>query len=637
MKNIDHVGADHLDALSHTSLSSSKQRQLKREILSACIAVVCIVVGLLYQFFFPENLMVAPLLYTVAFFVEGLPVFWTALKGLFSRDFTNSMEILVAIAISACYLTGELILSATIPLILNLAHFLEERSIVGGRDIIDGLRRMQQTPAILLENGEERRVDAKELQIGQTIIIKPGNGVPIDGIVLTGNAHIDQKSLTGEPEPVRVKPGDSVYAGTVNLDSPITVEVRKAFVDTSFSHILSFLEKAEQISVPEVRLIDRFMRYYIPLILSLAGAVALFTGDLSKAIAILVVSCPCGQMLVSSAPMIAALSVATKKGILIKNSKFIEVLNEVNAVVFDKTGTLTRGELALTDCVSADEQLKSDALACAALLASASSHPISQAVLAAVGDQAAAADGYTVNELPGKGLEAVSDSGAPTLRFGSYSWIVSLGIAVPETITAQCRGSVSYAARGDVLLGALCFNDTARPESTTTIARLKRMGISRFVMLTGDRAEVAEHICAETGVDEFRAQLLPEDKLSAIREIRESHCVLAIGDGINDALALKEADVGIAMGAIGSDLAIQSADIALMGDNLANIPVSIELARMTRSIIYQNLGLSLGISFLMLLLSAFGIISVLAGAFLHNIGAFAVILNSSRILKLNQE
>jgi len=637
MKNIDHVGADHLDALSHTALSSAKQRQLKREILSACVAVVCIVVGLLYRFFFPADLMVAPLLYTVAFLVEGIPVLFTALKALFSRDFTNSMEILVSIAIIACYLTGDLILSAIIPLILNLAHFLEERSIVGGRDIIDGLRRMQQSPAILLEDGEERRVDAKELKIGQTIIIKPGNGVPIDGTVLSGEAHIDQKSLTGEPEPVRVKPGDSVYAGTVNLDSPITVEVRKEFVDTSFSHILSFLEKAEQISVPEVRLIDRFMRYYIPLILSIAGAVALFTADLSKAIAILVVSCPCGQMLVSSAPMIAALSVATRKGILIKNSKFIEVLNEVDAVVFDKTGTITEGVLALTDCISADGIAAEEALSCAALLASASNHPISQAVLAAADGQAVPAGEYAIHEIPGKGLEAVSDGGAPVLRFGSYGWLTSLGIVIPEEIVAQCRGSVSYVSRGGTLLGALCFNDTARPEAHAAIATLKDMGISRFVMLTGDRAEVAQRICAETGVDEFKAQLLPEDKLSALREIREAHCVLAIGDGINDALALKEADVGIAMGAIGSDLAIQSADIALMGDNLTNIPAAITLARTTRQIIYQNLGLSLGISFVMLLLSAFGIISVLAGAFLHNIGAFAVILNSSRILKLNQE
>jgi Cd2+/Zn2+-exporting ATPase/Cu+-exporting ATPase len=554
----------------------------------------------------------------------------------FTRDFTNAMEMLVAIAIIACYLSGELILSAIIPLILNLAHFLEERSIVGGRDIIDGLRQMQQSAAILLDGDTERRIDAKELQIGQHILIRPGAGVPIDGRIISGESHVDQKSLTGEPEPVHVKAGDSVYAGTVNLDSPLVVEVQKEFVDTSFSHILTFLEKAERIAVPESRLIDRFMRYYIPFILAIAAAVALFTSDLSKAIAILVVSCPCGQMLVSSAPMIAALSVATKRGILIKNSKFIEELGEINAVVFDKTGTITEGALALTDHVSADGVSSEELLEAALILSTGSNHPISQAVVAALKDRTPLTNDYTVTELSGKGLEAVSQTDGTILRFGNLKWISSLGIEIPQTIIDRCVGSVSYVSKNDTLLGALCFNDTPRQEASRTVIELRALGINRFVMLTGDRSEVAQRICTATGIDEYLAQLLPEDKLNSIRSIKAEHKVLAIGDGINDALALKEAHVGIAMGAMGSDLAIQSADVALMSDNLMNIPLSIILARKTRSIIYQNLVLSLCISFLMILLSTFGIISVLAGSILHNVGAFVVILNSSRILKLNQ-
>lgn len=632
---MSHAGADNLEALSRTSLSRSKRRRLKAEILGAAIALICIAIGLIYQFFFPNDTMVAPLFYTIGFLVEGVPVLLTAIKGIFSKDFTNAMEMLVSIAIIACYLSGELILSVLIPLILNVAHFLEERSIVGGRDIIDGLRQMQQSSAILLENGEETRVDAKNLKIGQIILIKPGAGVPIDGVVLSGESHIDQKSLTGEPEPVRVKAGSSVYAGTVNLDSQITVEVQKEFVDTSFSHILSFLEKAERISVPESRLIDRFMRYYIPFILAVAGAVALFTSDLSKAIAILVVSCPCGQMLVSSAPMIASLSVATKRGILIKNSKFIEELNEIDAVVFDKTGTITKGSLALTDTVCADGITVQSLLRSAAIPASGSTHPISQAVIIATAEHMPVTDGYTVSEISGKGMEAVGEDGT-ILRFGNVEWLTSLGIEIPEELRKRCHGSVSYVAKNHTLLGALCFNDTARAESSFAVAALKKLNVSRVVMLTGDRSEVAERICAETGIDEYKAQLLPEDKLASIRELKKQHCVLAIGDGINDALALKEAHVGIAMGAIGSDLAIQSADIALMSDNLMNIPLAIILARRTRQVIYQNLVLSLGISFLMILLSVFGVISVLAGSVLHNVGAFAVILNSSKILKLNQ-
>lgn len=637
MKNMNHAGSDHLEALSRASLSQSKRRRLKVEILSAATSIVCLLVGLIYPLLFPENTIVAPLLFTVGFLIEGIPVFFAAAKGVFSKDFTNAMEMLVSIAIIACYLTGELVLSVLIPLILNVVHFLEERSIVGGRDIIDGLRKLQHTSAILLQNGEEIRVDAKSLKPGQIVLVKPGAGIPIDGVVIDGESHIDQKSLTGEPEPVRVKVGGSVYAGTVNLDTQITVEVKKEFVDTSFAHILSFLEQAERISVPETRLIDRFMRYYIPFILALAGAIAIFTGDLSKAIAILVVSCPCGQMLVSSAPMIAALSVATKRGILIKNSKFIEVLGEINTVVFDKTGTITRGELSLTDCVCAAGIDRDALLHTAASLAIGSTHPISKAVLAALGEGASKKHAYaSIREISGGGLEGTDREGR-TVRFGNRKWLASFGVVIPEEMQNACQGSVSYVARGEELLGALCFNDTARSDAKETVCALRKMGIDRFVMLTGDRLQVAERIGRETGMDECRAQLLPEDKLDAIRELKTDRRVLAVGDGINDALALKEAHVGIAMGAMGSDLAIQSADIALMSDNLSNIPASILLARRTRQIIYQNLVLSLGISFLMILLSAFGVISVLAGSVLHNVGAFAVILNSSRILKLRFE
>ena len=633
MKNMSHAGADNLEALSHSNLSRSKQRQLRYEIISAAIALICVAIGLIYQFFFPQNLIVAPLFYTVGFLIEGIPVFITAVKGVFSKDFTNSMEMLVSVAVLACYLSGEMILSVMVPLILNLAHFLEERSIVGGRDIIEGLKQMQQSSAVLLENGQEIRVDAKELKIGQIIIVKPGAGVPIDGVVISGETHIDQKSLTGEPEPVRVKVGSPVYAGTVNLDSQITVEVKKEFVDTSFSHILSFLEKTERISAPETRIVDRFMRYYIPFVLAVAGAVAIFTSDLSKAIAILVVSCPCGQMLVSSAPMIAVLSVATKRGILIKNSKFIEELGDIDTVVFDKTGTITEGNLSLTHAVCADGVSREELLSAAKTLAVSSTHPISQAVVSATAEVAILDGVETIQEISGKGLEGKTGDNEP-LRFGSAKWFAALGIEIPEEIKDGCIGSVSYVARGGRLLGALCFNDTARPEAKEAITRLRDLGVERFVMLTGDRQEVAARISGETGIDEYKAQLLPEDKLDAIREIKDGRRVLAIGDGINDALALKEAHVGVAMGAIGSDLAIQSADIALMNDNLYNIPTVIILARKTKQLIYQNIALSLGISFLMIVLSALGVISALVGALLHNVGAFAVILNSSRILKL---
>ena len=630
MENLDNIAKSSLEALSKNNLTEAGKKKLRREIISGAIALACLAVGIIYSLIFPAKATVSALLYTVAFLIEGIPVLCAAVKGIFSKNLSNAMEMLVAIAILACYFSGDLILAALIPLILNIAHLLEERSIMGGRDVIDGLRRMQQSSAILLEDGKEKTVDAKTLRIGQRIVVKPGAGIAIDGVVVEGETNIDQKSLTGEPQPAHATVGDSVYAGTVNIDGRIVVEVKKEYVDTSFSNILALLEKSESISIPESRIIDRFMKYYIPLILAISAAVALVTSDISKAIAILVVSCPCGQMLVSSAPMIAALSAATRRGILIKNSKFIEELTEIDTVVFDKTGTLTVGDLSLTDIRTADGVSREELLSAAASVACASTHPISRALVSAA-DGIEYVKDLGVKELSGKGMMGSSADGKHSVLFGNLDWLRSSGLDIEEY--EGLLGSVSYVASDGRLLGALCFNDTARAEAKEGIERLRELGIDKSVMLTGDRREAAERICEQVGIDTLESQLLPEDKLASLKALKEERSVLAVGDGINDALALKEAHVGIAMGAMGSDLAIQSADIALMNNNLLNIPFAIKLARKTKSIIYQNLVLSIGISALMIGLSAFGVISALAGSILHNFGAFAVLINSSRILK----
>lgn len=632
MENINNMAANSLEALSRDNLTGEGKKRLAREIICGAIAIACLIVGFVYSKIFPANTTIPALLYTVGFLVEGVPVFVAAIKGIITKNLTNAMEILVAIAIIACYFSQQLILSVLIPLILNVVHFLEERSIMGGRDVIEGLKRMQQSTAILLDGDNEVTVDAKTLKIGQKIVVLPGAGIPIDGVVVSGNTNIDQKSLTGEPQPAAAGQGDAVYAGTVNIDGRIVVEVRKEYVDTSFSKILKLLEKSESIAIPESRIIDRFMMYYIPFVLAVAAAVALIEADISRAIAILVVSCPCGQMLVSSAPMIAALSVATKRGILIKNSKFIEELTEIDAVVFDKTGTVTEGALFLNAVCGAGDCCEQKLLGAAASVASASTHPVSRAVMSAVGELDYER-GYTVKEIPGKGMEGTSEDGKHILRFGNRTWMQELGIDVPEDMGADIMGSVSYVALDDTLLGCLGFGDRVREGASDSINALRELGVEQTVMLTGDRKAPAQAICEQVGIDTVHAELLPQQKLDRLHELREDNHVLAVGDGINDALALREADVGIAMGAMGSDLAIQSADIALMNNNLQNIPFAIRLARQTRRIVYQNLGLSIGISVLMIALSAFGVISALAGSVLHNCGAFVVLLNSSRLLK----
>ena len=639
MQNIDNMAQNSLQALSRDNLTEKGRRKLTRDIVCGAATISCLVVGLLYTYVLGNPYPIVPqLLYFIGFLIEGVPVIFTGIKGLFTRNLTNAMELLVGIAIVACVFNQELILALLIPLILNVAHLLEERSIMGGRDVIDGLKKMQQSTAILLENGKEKTVDAKLLKMGQQIVIKPGSGIPVDGVVISGETNIDQKSLTGEPQPARATVGDTVYAGTVNLDGRIVVEVQKEYVDTSFSKILKLLEKSESISAPESRIMDRFLGYYIPFVLGSAAVVALITNDVAQAIAVLVVSCPCGQMLVSSAPMIAALSVATKRGVLIKNSKFIEELTEIDTVVFDKTGTVTKGELSLTELCPCEGVSEEELILTAAAVAVASTHPVSRAVAEyAQRAELTWRQDLEIREISGGGVEG-SDAKGTLWRFGRREWLIECGYAIPEEMAQDMMGSVSFVAAGKRLLGAIGFNDTVREDASKSVNALRELGAERTVILTGDREEPAKRMGETVGVDEVYARLLPQDKLDRLRELGgEEHSVLAVGDGINDALALREADVGIAMGAMGSDLAIESADIALMNNNLMNIPFVVDLAKRTKRIIYQNLVLSILISVLMIALSAFGVISALAGSILHNLGAFAVLLNSSRILRGKQK
>ena len=635
MENINNMAQNSLKALSRDNLTEAGRRKLTKDIICGIATLSCLAVGLIYTYLLGNPYPIVPeMLYFIGFLIEGIPVIITGVKGIFSKNLTNAMEILVGIAIIACVFNQELILALLIPLILNVAHILEERSIMGGRDVIDGLKKMQQSTAVLLTDGEEQTVDAKALKVGQQIVIKPGSGIPVDGIVVSGDTHIDQKSLTGEPQPAHATVGDDVYAGTVNLDGRIVVEVKKEYIDTSFSKILQLLEKSENISAPESRIMDRFLKYYIPFVLGVAAAVALISRDVAQAIAILVVSCPCGQMLVSSAPMIAALSAATKRGVLIKNSKFIEELTEIDTVVFDKTGTVTKGELALTDTLCFGDTAPEALLAAAASVAAASTHPVSRAVIEYMEEKQIAFErGLDVREASGGGVEGTRHDGA-VIRFGRREWIEECGCAIPADFATDALCSISFVSCDDQLLGCLCFGDTLRDDAQKSVEALRELGAERTVLLTGDREEPAKLIGERIGIDEVYARLLPQDKMDRLRALGgEEHSVLAVGDGINDALALREADVGIAMGAMGSDLAIESADIALMNNNLMNIPFVVELAKKTRRTIYQNLALSVLISVLMIALSAFGVISALAGSIFHNFGAFAVLLNSSRLLK----
>ena len=632
MENLTNTAVHLLEDSQGADLTRREKRKLSVEITTAMIALVCLVTGLLYKGIFPEQTAVAGLIYSVGVLVEGLPLLATAIRGFLQRDVTNAMEILVSIAVLACYITGQHELAILIPVVLSVVHCLEERSIMGGRDAIEGLKQMQATDAVLETEDGEVTVEVQALKRGDIIIVRPGMGLPIDGTVIWGNSNIDQKSLTGEPLPAAVTVGDTVYAGTTNLDGMIKVRVEKEYQDTSFTKIVSLLEEAQSITVPEIRIVDRFMHYYIPLALIVAALTALLSRNISNAIAVLVVSCPCGHMLVSSAPMIAALAVSTKRGILIKNAKFVEQLTNITTVIFDKTGTITRGELSISGFYLQEAQSREELFARGGCVACSSMHPISRSLMKTLeGEGIPYEEGFQVRETAGKGLTGTR--GGEEILFGSRHWIESLGYQPEDPHMDTGGGPANWVVYNGRVLGCLMFDDSVRPEAEEVVSRLHEDGMEQTVLLTGDREFAARKVQRQTGIDQVYFHLLPEEKLEHVKRLRQDAHVLAVGDGINDALALAEADVGIAMGAMGSDVAIQSADIALMNNDLNNIPFVMSLARSTKSIMYQNIGIAFSVSLIMMILAAVGVIPALAGAFLHNIGAFVILINSSRILR----
>ena len=629
MKTVENIGSS---LAARDYLSDKDKRKFKNNILSISGALVCLVAALIYERIFPEQDIVRAIIYVVGILIIGIPVFVSAVYGLISRNMKCAMEILVSIAVIVSALSGEYILAILIPVILTFVHFLEEKSIMGGRDAIEGLKKMQAETAVILKDGIETEIDAKELKREDIILVRPGMALPVDGEVIFGVSSIDQKSLTGESVPKTVGINDPVFAGTINIDGSIQVKVTKEYSDTSFQKIVKLLEESSHITIPETKIVDTFMFYYIPLVLVTALLVWLFTQDIARAIAILVVSCPCGLLLINSAPMIGVLSAATKKGILIKNSAFVNHLCETDYIVFDKTGTITKGILE-ADSFHLDAAADFDELVTvAASVAHASLHPISKSIISLCKTKDFPKD-FEIKEHIGKGLEG--KKGEDVIYLGSYSWIRSLGFNVPEKY--ESLGTCNWIVKNKNILGCIVFKDIPREDAAQVVGELKDIGVAKTCLLTGDRFQTAEKIQAAVKIDEMRCELLPEQKLEHVEKLMEDHIVTVIGDGINDALALSKAHVGIAMGAMGSDTAIQSADIALMSNNLANIPFAVKLAQKTKGIIYQNIVLAFAISVFMIFLAGAGFVSPIVGAFLHNLGAFVILINSGRVMSLSRK
>lgn len=572
--------------------------------------------------------------------VLGLPLVWHAVKHLLEGHM--HMDELVALAVLAALVTEQYLEAGVIAFFMIISTLIETRTALGARAAITSLIKLTPTRARrLLADGHEEEVEASRLGTGDIIRVRPGDNIAADGVIINGESSVNQASITGESLPADKATGDEVFGGTSNLTGALDIRVSKAGTETTLGRVQKLILDAERTRIPLMRLIDQYAAWYTPTIIMLAAIVLFATkssGDsISRAITMLVVACPCALVLATPTAMVAALSCSARLGVLVKNVVTMEAARGLTAVVLDKTGTLTTGELSVTQMKPAPGVDGTDLLKLAASADQLSKHPGAHA-LVAVARQAKLAllPPAKFEEVSGKGVAAVIDG--QEVLVGRSTWLAERGVDLslmkaPEY--AEPEGiSVLYVARGGQLIGWIGMEDRTRSEAREALDELRELGVRTLIMVTGDKWSVARRVAAEMGCTDVHAEVLPAQKLAIVDELkRKGHRVAVIGDGVNDAPALAAGDFGIAMGAAGSDVAINSASIALMNNDLRRLPFLIRLSKATAKVVWQNLFFGVTFIVVFLVLAAMNRINPMTAAFLHMLASAVVIFNSARLVR----
>ena len=626
-------------AVEHTH---GKQVRVNMALLGTLAGLVLLITSVIAssRFFYGAGSFQAEFLEMAGAVLLGAPIVMHAIKALLKRQM--HMDELVALAIIAAFAMQEYFTAGIVAFFMLLSELIESRTALGARASIESLIKLTPTKANIVEQvGSESEVKVKALRPGNCIRVRPGDNIPADGEVAKGLSSVNEATITGESLPVDKVPGMQVFAGTNNLTGVLDITVTKAGKDTTLGKVQSLIIQAEQTKIPIMRIIDRYVKWYTPTILMIAGIVWFFTGEISRAITILVVSCPCALILATPTAMVAAISASARLGILIKNVADLEIAGKMTAMVFDKTGTVTTGRLYVTKLTPAEGVEPGELLAAAACAEQMSKHPAARA-LQEVAKEAKLSLPSTDNfqETPGKGVTALVDSAK--ILVGRDTFLKENGVEVSNVsdpaLHEEQGFSTLYVAKDSVCIGWIGLQDKTRPEAKQAVKELLDIGIKRVTMLTGDRDEVANRVATELACTDFKSHCLPHDKLSIVEKIKEDgHTVVVVGDGINDAPALAAGDLGIAMGAAGSDVAINSASIALMSDDLKRLPFLVRLSRKTRRVISQNLGFGIMFIILGVAAGAAGKLPPIFAAVLHFLGSVVVIFNSARLFRYGEE
>jgi len=611
-------------------LSGAEQLSLATRLTLSLVAGGCLLIAGAIQLFNPAQHDVAELVAGLAAALVAVPALRAAWASVRQPDLHGIMDQLIALALLAAWASGALVTAALLPLVMTVGHILEERSLLGSQEAIRALSRLTQSKARRIGDKGIEEISARALRIGDLIEVRAGDLIPADGLVESGASSIDTASISGESVPVEVQTGSEVLNGTINLDGRLAVRITRVGEQTTLGRVVALLREAERSKPPITRLLERYANRYLILVLLLAAGTWFVTGNTSVMLAVLVASCPAALVLAVPATSIAGISVASRHGILVKGAAFLESLATVDSVAFDKTGTVTIGQLRLIETRTEAGVALDELLEVAGNLGAVSSHPVSRALAPQLqGKRHLALE--DIQET--RGLGVVARSGQEILVLGRAALFAQRGISISDPPTHD--GPIAGVARGSKFLA-----DELRPEAREAVADLAQLGLRRQILITGDRAAAAQRVADALPIRVVYSELLPEQKMQIIlNEVAAGHRPLVVGDGINDALALKAGAVGIAMGGQGTDVALASADLVLMANDLRRLGTCIRLSRRCRRTIYTNVAIGLIWTIAVIALAvkgALGANGALLAAILLNLSSLIVLFNAGRLLKFQE-
>ena len=628
-----------------------EQRQARRELYQAALLTgltgLGLILGVVLQMTGAPQSYVG-IAFALAYVAGGVPASIEALGSL--RRGKLDIDLLMVLAALAAAAVGEPRDGAILLFLFSLAETLEDFALGNTKRAVTALMEVRPDRANVRRNGEILTIDVGDLELGETVLVRPGERVPVDGRVVSGRSALDQSPITGESVPVDKVPGDGVFAGTVNGHGALEVTVTKLASESTLARMVDLVTEAREQRAPSQRFSDWFgQRYTLVVVFGTALALAVFfliglpsSEAFYKAATLLVVASPCAIVISVPAAVLSALAAAARDGVLFKGGAALEDFGNATIVALDKTGTLTEGRMMVTDIVPL-EGTRDEVLGVLAALEASSEHPIARSVGAAAAEAGLSiTDADEVSAVPGMGLEGHVE-GRPYWA-GNRKLAAAQGVALAPEVEAGLRrleadAKTTLLIGDERVLGLVGIADTVRPTARETLSRLKAQGVSRIVMLTGDHADVAGAVGAQLGIapEDIHAGLLPEDKVDLVRQLSEEHSVAYIGDGVNDAAALATASVGVAMGTAGSDVALEAADVALLSDDLTKLPRTFALAREANRIIRQNLAFALGIMVLMVVITLFWHLPLPLGVIGHEGGTLLVVANGLRLLRRRKD